>query len=129
MKMKYSFLDKYKRITTIKICEGKLFEDIFTDDCDTALSLMRNIIHKLMIECVWQVYIVGIENDEVVVHLDVNKDFKEFKVMIFLSVKACKRLFGNLVPEQRSKELHKIVVFIEKEVNKIDWPQFILDVD
>jgi hypothetical protein len=38
-------------------------------------------------------------------------------------------MFGNLIPDQKNKEIKKLASALKSTINEIDWAQFIIDVN
>lgn len=125
-----NFLKDYKRILTTVLFEGKLFEDITNNEMsDNATSVVRKKVNIVARRVVWEVFITGVEIEDFFTEVEFDYEENRLRTILYFKKKLYNRLFGNLVPEQRSRELARLINALEVAMDDVDWAQIILDVE
>jgi len=125
-----NFLNDYKRILTTILFEGKLFEDITNNEMsDNAASVVRKKVNMVARRVVWEVFITGVEIEDFFTSVEFDYEENRLRTILYFKKKLFNRLFGNLVAEQKSRELARLINALEKAMDNVDWAQLILDVE
>ena len=126
--MMFNFLNDYARILTSILLEGKLFEDVMNSSpTEDAGDLVKERLYGIAVQTLWQVYMTGVEKRDFLVHVEFDYKGKRLKTIIFMRMKLWRRLFGNLIPDQKWMELGRFVSALTKNVDSINWGKFVLE--
>lgn len=125
-----NFINDYKRIMTTVLFEGKLFEDITNNEMsDNATTVVRDKVNVVAKEVIWEVFITGVEIEDFFTNVEFDYEENKLRTILYFKKKLFNRLFGNLVPEQKSRELARLINALEEAMDDVDWAQLILDVE
>lgn len=123
-----NLLNDYTRILTSILFEGKLFEDVInTGIVENSARIVKNEMYKITKDVLWQLYMMGTEKKNLMVHVEFNYDDKKLRTIIFFKLRLYNRLFGNLIPDQKMKEMARLINGLMDKIDSYDWAQFILD--
>lgn len=108
----------------------QLFEDMANQGIDKkAKHAVRDKIHNITGDSVWEVFLTGTEEKDYFVHVELNFEDKVFRSIVYFKLSLYDRLFGHLVQDQHTRELVKLVTTFTDKMDSIDWAQFVLDLD
>lgn len=125
-----NFIKDYKRILTTVLFEGKLFEDITNNEMsDNATSVVREKVNIVARRVVWEVFITGVEIEDFSTRVEFDYEENRLRAILYFKKNLYNRLFGNLVPDQKSRELARLINALEVAMDDVDWAQIILDVE
>lgn len=110
--------------------DGKLFEDVMNNSPDGIVfsKEVREELYDITKDAVWKTFMMCVEKEDLLVHVECNLPDREFRSIIFFKVTLYDRLFGKLVAGQHLKELARFINVLMDEIDTTDWAQFVLDI-
>lgn len=124
-----NLLNNYSRIVTIVLLEGNPFEDTVAAGKEGWSTRVKTLTYKIFIDAVADLYMVWMEKNDALVHVDIDNEKKRLRVILFMDKRLYNKLFGRFIEEQQIRELARLVKELQDRLWDIDWMEFILEIE
>lgn len=115
-------------VVTIMFIDTKEYIELFGDKKPEAgvMVIIVNKCRSVINEVLWSMFLEDSDNS-LFCHTFIEENKKKtIKLSINLTENYYNKHFGNLLKEQREKELNKFIIGVTEELDKVDWLWYII---